>query len=948
MVSVPFVLCCEKKHKKKRLSQQSMRLFDMITQLFASPMKQHAICVVGSGYVGLVTGGCLSELGHHVVCVDSDKAKVRMLKAGKCPIYEPGLPELLRRNMKAGRLSFTDSIRKGMHHGGRRAQVVFIAVGTPPRPDGSADLSAVEAAAAEIARAMTDYTVIVDKSTVPVETGEWVQKTVARINKRGVPFDVASNPEFLAEGTAVADFLKPDRVVLGVASPRAKSLLREVYEPVKGPVLVTDVKSAELIKHASNSFLATKISFVNAVSRLCEAVGADIGQVTQGMGLDKRIGPSFLRAGLGFGGFCLHPEERVLLRDPQGTLRSMTLREAHGLVRTGERPWEALSLDPRTGAQRFQPVTALSRRPYDGVLVTVRTKMGRSVRVTADHPMLLRGGAGWTTRTAAELTEDDWLPAFLTVPASPAALRVDMISALQAHRPPYFDRILVRPRATGFWRMDAAARLALGELLRGRPSRIHDIARRGAPLRLPEYLRLEHLLKPGRDGVELATAKGRATWLPNRIELTPAFCRFLGYYASEGCLTRERSERGLRERMTLHFHERETEYRRDALEVLRGLGVRTLETHVRQHHTRRITASSRLLAFLLDEVLRAGRTSYDARVPDEVLTSPSAQRAAFVTGAWRGDGSAYFATHSPSVTLEFGTASPGMAEGMTTLLHSLGIVPSRKSALQNKSTVPAHFLRVSGADQVRFLADAKDSQTRRRIESRLGRLKREPAPAGFRRLGGQTALVRVTGLNHRRYRGPVYCLEVAGTPNFALPSGLLVHNCFPKDLEAFYWIAKKKGYDFKLLQSVQEINETQKDWVLRKIEELLWNLEGKRVAVLGLSFKPNTDDLRFAPSLDIIRQLRERGVKVVAHDPVAMAKAKKLLPPGVELARDPYAAAKGADALVLVTEWAEYKSLDFKRIRALMLNPIVLDGRNLYDPEKLRALGFSYRSVGRP
>ncbi|MFA5139688.1 MAG: UDP-glucose/GDP-mannose dehydrogenase family protein [Elusimicrobiota bacterium] len=437
-------------------------------------MKSNNICVIGTGYVGLVTGACLAELGHRVVCVDSDKKKIRTLQAGRCPIYEPGLESILKRQMKNGRLAFTDSIPVGMKHKGRQAQVVFIAVGTPPRPDGSADLSCVENVAAEVARCMRDYTVIVDKSTVPVETGAWVEKTVRRVNKRGVPFDVASNPEFLAEGTAVEDTLHPDRIVLGVSSSRAERALRELYAPIKAPVLVTDVKSAELIKHASNSFLATKISYINAVSRVCEAVGADVSMVAKGMGLDERIGSHFLRAGLGFGGFC-----------------------------------------------------------------------------------------------------------------------------------------------------------------------------------------------------------------------------------------------------------------------------------------------------------------------------------------------------------------------------------------------------------------------------------------------------------------------------------------FPKDLEAFYWIAKQKGYDFGLLRAVAEVNDTQKDWVLRHVEQVLWNLEGKHVGILGLTFKPDTDDLRFAPSLDIIKRLQSRGCRVTAYDPVAMDKARALVK-GVTFARDAYAAAKGLDCLVLVTEWPEFGQLDFRRIYKLMGNPVLLDGRNFYDPKTLRGLGFTYRSVGRP
>lgn len=439
-------------------------------------MKKHNICVIGSGYVGLVTGTCLAEIGHRVVCVDSDPKKLAALKAKKMPIYEPGLDKLFRRNIKEGRLQFAASVTEGMHFKGRRAEVIFIAVGTPPRPDGSADLSAVENVAEDIAKNLSGHTVIVDKSTVPVETGEWVAKTVSRFNKKGIPCDVVSNPEFLSEGSAVKDFMAPDRIVLGVSSKRAEAVMREVYAPLKAKILATDVKSAELIKHASNSFLATKISFINAVSILCEKVGADITDVARGMGLDKRIGPMFLRPGIGFGGFC-----------------------------------------------------------------------------------------------------------------------------------------------------------------------------------------------------------------------------------------------------------------------------------------------------------------------------------------------------------------------------------------------------------------------------------------------------------------------------------------FPKDLEAFYWITRQKGYDFTLLKSVKEINEYQKLWVLRHLEENLWNLEGKTVGLLGLAFKPNTDDMRFAPSLDIVRGLRARRVKIRAFDPVSMPKAKALKElKDVVFTKDPYDCAKGVDCLAIVTEWSEFKNINWDKIKKAMHHPLILDGRNFLDPHTLRDKGFTYNSVGRP
>lgn len=259
------------------------------------------IGIIGTGYVGLVTGVCFSELGNSVICVDIDKKKIEQLKKGTVPIYEPGLEDLLKRNSREGRLKFSTSIKEVV----KNSLIIFIAVGTPPKENGEADLSYVENVSKKIAESMTQYRLIVEKSTVPVETGKWVEHTIKIYNKKRVKFDVASNPEFLREGSAISDFMHPDRIVIGVESKKAKELLCELYKPLNAPIVITNIKSAELIKHASNSFLATKISFINAISNICELVGADIVKVAEGVGLDKRIGKDFLNAGIGFGGFCL-------------------------------------------------------------------------------------------------------------------------------------------------------------------------------------------------------------------------------------------------------------------------------------------------------------------------------------------------------------------------------------------------------------------------------------------------------------------------------------------------------------------------------------------------------------------------------------------------------------------------------------------------------------------
>ena len=428
------------------------------------------ICVIGSGYVGLVTGSCFADLGNNVICVDNDKSKIVALKKGLMPIYELGLGELVKRNVKEGRLSFSNNLKEGV----KRSEVIFISVGTPQKDNGDADLTYVEIVAREIALSMTSYRLIVEKSTVPVNTGEWVEHTINVFNKRKIKFDVASNPEFLKEGSAIEDFMHPDRVVIGVKNKLAADILTKLYKPLKAPMVVTDIKSAEIIKHASNSFLATKISFMNSIASICDKVGADVGDVARGMGLDKRISKDFLNAGIGFGG-----------------------------------------------------------------------------------------------------------------------------------------------------------------------------------------------------------------------------------------------------------------------------------------------------------------------------------------------------------------------------------------------------------------------------------------------------------------------------------------SCFPKDLAAFVHIAQRNGYDFGILKEVQKVNKYQKVSVIKKIEELLWNLPKKTVGVLGLAFKPGTDDLREAPSLEIIEMLKNEGVHVKVFDPVAMGKARAILGRDVKFCKNAYETARNSDCLLVATEWNEFKKLDFKKIKRLMRQPIIIDGRNIYDPKEMKGLGFKYAGIGR-
>jgi UDPglucose 6-dehydrogenase len=312
------------------------------------------ICVVGTGYVGLVTGAVFADLGNDVVCVDNDAAKIAELVAGRMPIYEPGLEEMVVRNLADERLAFTTDLAAAV----RRSVIVFITVGTPPKADGQADLSAVEDVARGIARAMERYTVVVNKSTVPVGTGELVREVIEKHQPTPVPFDVVSNPEFLREGSAIEDTLRPDRIVIGAPTQQVAMSLLELYAPLERPMIITDVPSAEIIKYASNAFLSTKISFINAIANICELAGADVSQVMKGMGMDARIGSAFLSAGLGFGGSCFPKDTDSLVHT------AAALGYDFGLLQ------QVVEIN-RERAGHFVDIIAKALGPLDGRVIAV-------------------------------------------------------------------------------------------------------------------------------------------------------------------------------------------------------------------------------------------------------------------------------------------------------------------------------------------------------------------------------------------------------------------------------------------------------------------------------------------------------------------------------------------------------------------------------------------------
>jgi UDPglucose 6-dehydrogenase len=347
------------------------------------------IAVIGTGYVGLVAGTCFAETGNNVVCVDKDASKIDALHAGKIPIYEPGLEELVKRNVAEERLTFTTDLADAV----KKSVVLFIAVGTPPGEDGSSDLTAVLAVAKAIGKTMDGFRVIVDKSTVPVGTARKVQAAVKAETSH--PFDVVSNPEFLKEGAAIEDFMKPDRVVIGCDDPRTAELMKELYAPfvrTGKPILCMDVESAELTKYAANAMLATRISFMNEIAALCERVGANVDQVRRGIGLDARIGPSFLFPGIGYGGSCFPKDVKAIVKTAESVGCEFTLLQAVEEVNDAQKRWMLRKIDAHFGADlkgrtfgvwglSFKPQTDDMREAPSIVVVNGLLERGAKVKV---------------------------------------------------------------------------------------------------------------------------------------------------------------------------------------------------------------------------------------------------------------------------------------------------------------------------------------------------------------------------------------------------------------------------------------------------------------------------------------------------------------------------------------------------------------------------------------
>jgi len=898
------------------------------------------IAVIGTGYVGLVTAAGFAELGSEVWCVDIDAAKIARLERGEIPIYEPGLAESVAANRE--RLHFSTELAPALEH----ARLLFVAVGTPPTYSGDADLSAVNAVVEAMPR--SDHHALVMKSTVPVGTGAAIRRSLAERGKDG--FAYVSCPEFLKEGSALEDFRHPDRIVVGDDGDWAGDAVTELYAPLDAPLVRTDIASAEMIKLAANAFLATKISFINEIANVCEETGADVLEVARGMGLDQRIGTHFLKPGIGFGGSCFHGEETVLARH-RGRTTLLTFEQLWRRMAAEHEEFEdgliepmnleVLSWVPGGEEPQFLPVMCVTRRDYEGELIEVRTKMGRRVRTTPDHGWIVGDGYGGEPRfkLAGDLTTGDWVPIALGRGEEWDGTKVaSLLSAADAAELSP-DRLIVRPRR------------ALVEELGRRPleerrrvvTRSASAAARTGDVKRTGTLRWDELALAGLpiEGSTISTTKS-GNYPRSELQLDESFWRVVGLYLAEGCVYRPESGGGA---IIWTFHPEREQHLVD--EVVAYWMRQNVTARVNRTATSMsVDVNSSLLATWFIDVLGLGRTSYEQRLPDLIWDQSAAAKWALLSGLLEGDGSWSLVNGGPSVVIEFGTVSDELADGVLRLLGDVRIVASQRIGRTPKSTKDTHWIRIAGADQVEQALELVPKRDRPGVLASIARQKKRIAPTGYRRFGDGPAWVRVTSTARQRHTGPVYSLEVPYAHTVVTTGGRLSPQCFPKDVSALKQLAGNSGYHFQLLTAVIEVNELQKRRVIGKLQKHLGSLIGKRVALLGLAFKANTDDMREASSLVLAARLQADGATVCAYDPIAETEARKLMV-GVQFADSALDALADADACVIVTEWPEFAELDWAAAAERMRGKLVIDGRNFVDPEAARAAGFAYEGIGR-
>jgi len=907
------------------------------------------VTVIGTGFVGVVSSAVFASFGNTVFGLDVMEDKIAKLKQAQIPFYEPGLEELVKSSLEKGNLTFTTSYEEAI----KNADVIVIAVGTPSAPDGQADLTYVFASAESLAPHLKENAIVAIKSTVPPGTNTKVQEKIATLTQ--AKFFMASLPEFLREGSAVQDTLHPDRVVIGATDPLAIETLQKLHKPLNAEMLVMKSESAQMCKYAANAYLATRVTFINQIANLCEVNGANILEVIEGIGHDRRIGKHYWYPGFGYGGSCFDGSETIFaLNSPNvrtrrlDTIFQQAKDDGENITSGGVEAYipdhqQVLGFDLETGKPRVAHVHAVTKREYVGDMLTIKTSMGRTMRVTADHPVILHKDDMFDVVPAHTVRPRDEVLALMDLPQIVAPDHFNLIELLRGTT--LEDSAYISSTDDSIVRQYHLFAPHIPKHILRYPYEIKTNNRMS--LSLYYYLNDLGVLHLSPKFLQIYTAKGAATKINAIIPIHKDFMRLCGYYLAEGCVARDIGRVGaVRERVMFSFHELEKEYIYDVQNILSNMGMKFIERT--STHALTTVVSSRVFSWLVEHVLKMGNVSENKTLPHVALNVAPELRFELLRGMFSGDGAVTTLHQGKNMMYEYATVSKALADGAALLLQSIGIVPSIRKRMMNKSKHPAYILRVSGFQQMKQLEHIFGEKRKDKIQSILSGYKKDIAQSGFRRHGAYSIL-QVLKIDKEPVRTFVYSLETS-TNTVIGSSGLIQHNCFPKDVKELAAYAKGIKQDGNLMVKISELNEERIPQLLFTYKEKIGGWKNKKVAVLGLSFKPNTDDMREAPSTKVVPILEMEGASITAYDPMAIPVSKAWFPDWkVSYTSTVYEALEQADVVMVLVEWPELISLDLIQVASYMKKGAVfIDARDQYvsKREDIRSLGMTYIGVG--
>lgn len=916
------------------------------------------IAVIGLGRIGLPTAAMFAKAGAIVTGVDLKKEVVVATNAGRCWLDdEPGLPDMVRDTVKSGKLRATTEAEGAIS----KADFIVICVPTPVHETKTPDYSSVQKASITVGRSIRKGAVVVIESTVGpgiVETmvGPVIEKESGL--KAGKDFGLVSCPERSDPGNIMQNMKTLPRIIGGIGA--ATDAAEALYEAALGAkaVRVSDPKTANAAKLTENLFRDVNIALANEFALLFEDLGIDAIEVINACASKYNFMPHY--PGIGVGGPCLTKSEFVFLATNRGLLVPRLGEFVDGLATNGSAnmsvwgrteffvPVEPiLTLSFLEEKTEFNRVSWFSRRPYQGKVMRIRLSTNRYVTVTPDHPMLLKTGNGMIMRKAREVRPGDEVPVSASyAPPFHSPMKIDLIEEIRNSGNKLISDTKVKPmnfKLGGYREYFDPGLRHLGFS----PSKTFDCYRYNY-LYLDKYMALERWQTPPipHDGVLLYTARGHTCLVPAVYPMDGGFWRFIGYYASEGCVVESEQGRRTRERIKISFGQHEMGLINDCRSILLSWGIVPEEEIRDGSHSLRF--SSRVFAFLLLDVLKCGHDSYSKRVPPQLFFSSRQNIAAFVQGLIRGDGhlenSIDFETRS--MTQSYATSSPELFQGVLLLLQAFGLVPLCRETASKKSTVPSNELRIiKYEDLVTLERDVGGlPKLSLAMETYYRTSKRSPAFTSHGAYG--TALVR--SVNEESYSGYVYNMEVEGAHTFVTSFGIVTHNCLPAN--SYYLISEgvKSGNIPYLIRMSREINDRMPDHAAELVGEALneagKTVKGSRIAVLGVAYKPNIKDVQLTPVERVISRLQAMGARIEIYDP--MFKEEEVF--GIRVKSNLESAVRGTDCILIGTAHDEFKRLDLGELAGLArMKAGFVDARNLFPPEVIIRAGFAYRGVGR-